>query len=260
MSDATAEDHELCHYLASGAAERLAALRHRLFDEGASHRQVELAGDDLAHQWLAAELAAHRPADAVLSEEGHDDRHRLSSRRTWIVDPLDGSSGFGWGSPEWAVHVALVIDGVGVAGAIGFDDFGTLSTGQPLPPLVTVRERPVVAVGRTRTRIDGNPMARHLEGETLVCSSAGVKAALVITGQADIYVHSGPLYEWDLCAPAVVAAKAGLDVVDPTGAPLRFNTSQAIVPGVVISHPDLTQNALDLLRDSGKGHRRHPTW
>ena len=38
-----------------------------------------------------AALARHRPDDAVLSEEGKDDRRRLSADRAWIIDPLDGT-------------------------------------------------------------------------------------------------------------------------------------------------------------------------
>ena len=55
-----------------------------------------------------AELARERPADAVLSEEGLDDKARLAADRVWIVDPLDGTREFGEpGRTDWAVHVAL---------------------------------------------------------------------------------------------------------------------------------------------------------
>ena len=42
-----------------------------------------------------AELARERPGDAVLSEEGIDDKARLTADRVWIVDPLDGTREFG---------------------------------------------------------------------------------------------------------------------------------------------------------------------
>jgi 3'(2'), 5'-bisphosphate nucleotidase len=55
-----------------------------------------------------AELAKARPDDAVLSEEGIDDKARLTADRVWIVDPLDGTREFGEpGRNDWAVHVAL---------------------------------------------------------------------------------------------------------------------------------------------------------
>ena len=69
-------------------------------------------GDAAAHHFLVRELAAARPDDAILSEEGLDSRARLSADRVWIIDPLDGTNEFGEpGRPDWAVHVALVRDG-----------------------------------------------------------------------------------------------------------------------------------------------------
>ena len=53
-----------------------------------------------------------RPDDAVLSEEGKDDAERLEASRVWIVDPLDGTREYGEGRIDWAVHVALAVDGV----------------------------------------------------------------------------------------------------------------------------------------------------
>ena len=65
-------------------------------------------GDRLSHEFLTAALAARRPGDVVLSEEGADDPARLTANRVWIVDPLDGTREFGEpGRTDWAVHVAL---------------------------------------------------------------------------------------------------------------------------------------------------------
>ena len=55
----------------------------------------------------------------MLSEEGRDDLRRLDHERVWIVDPVDGTREFSEpGRTDWAVHVALAIDGVAVVGAV----------------------------------------------------------------------------------------------------------------------------------------------
>ena len=54
----------------------------------------------------------------MLSEEGKDDKARLDASRVWIIDPLDGTREFGEGRSDWAVHVALAIDGAPVVGAV----------------------------------------------------------------------------------------------------------------------------------------------
>src|SRR5579871_561986 len=100
----TSDDGRLAAELAEQAGTLLLGLRA----EGGDPGDLRKAGDRLSHEFLAAELAARRPGDAVLSEEGRDDRARLTADRVWIVDPLDGTREFGEeGRTDWAVHVAL---------------------------------------------------------------------------------------------------------------------------------------------------------
>ncbi|HCB07344.1 MAG TPA: 3'(2'),5'-bisphosphate nucleotidase CysQ, partial [Nocardioides bacterium] len=81
-----ADDHLLAGWLAETAGRRLLEVR----GEGLEGRELKDAGDLAAHELLMSLLAEHRPGDAVLSEEGKDDKARLTSSRVWIVDPLDG--------------------------------------------------------------------------------------------------------------------------------------------------------------------------
>ena len=69
----------------------------------------------------------------MLSEEGKDDKVRLTRDRVWIVDPLDGTREYS--EPprdDWAVHVALWQDGDLVAGAVAQPGMATtFSTADP---------------------------------------------------------------------------------------------------------------------------------
>ena len=99
-----ADDHALAHDLAERAGRLLLDLRA----QGGDPDALKNAGDRQSHEFLMAELAKARPDDAVLSEEGIDDKARLTADRVWIVDPLDGTREFGEpGRTDWAVHVAL---------------------------------------------------------------------------------------------------------------------------------------------------------
>ena len=73
-----------------------------------------------ADRAVDAALARILPRDGEgwLSEESRDDRSRLSRRRVWAVDPLDGTKEFVEGVPEWCVSVGFVEDGRPVAGGI----------------------------------------------------------------------------------------------------------------------------------------------
>src|ERR1700691_6470388 len=100
----TTDDDRLARDLANAAGRLLLALRA----EGGEPGALRKAGDEMSHEFLAAQLSQERPQDAVLSEEGRDDLGRLRADRVWIVDPLDGTREFGEpGRTDWAVHVAL---------------------------------------------------------------------------------------------------------------------------------------------------------
>ncbi|MEM7094008.1 MAG: 3'(2'),5'-bisphosphate nucleotidase CysQ [Actinomycetota bacterium] len=242
-------DHALAAALASETGERLLELRDELMERGDwGGWWPEEHGDATGHELLMKALQTARGDDGILSEEGHDDRRRLDHERVWIVDPLDGSSDYGRGSNEWAIHVALTAGGRGEAAAVALPALGVVF-GTAMPPQVPERtaDRPVVVTGRSRVRFDGVRVAEGLDADLMTCGSAGVKAMLVVTGQADVYVHAGPLYEWDVCAPAVVAEAAGLFVTDAFGQPLDFNKPRPVCPGFVVSRQEFGERVIDLI-------------
>ena len=79
-------------------------------------------GTPLTSADLAADAAIRAtileafPRDAILTEEGADDPIRLSNRRCWIADPLDGTSYFVAGSDDFDTFVTLAVDGTLVVG------------------------------------------------------------------------------------------------------------------------------------------------
>ena len=114
-----------------GRAARRAA--DDLINAGVARWQVMDDGDAVAHVFLVEALADARPDDAFLSEEGRDTPSRLARDRVWIVDPLDGTNEYGERTTEWAVHIALVIDGSAVAAAVALPVHGRPSP--PIPPV-----------------------------------------------------------------------------------------------------------------------------
>ena len=113
--DVSPEDHLLAAELATRAGLRLLALR----EEGHPADELRTLGDTESNRYLVAALEASRPDDGLLSEESIDDLKRLARRRVWIVDPLDGTREFGEaGRTDFAVHVALAVDGVATVGAV----------------------------------------------------------------------------------------------------------------------------------------------
>ncbi|MGI9621733.1 MAG: inositol monophosphatase family protein [Acidimicrobiales bacterium] len=241
-------DHALAGALAQQAGHRLTELRTQALDSGVSAWELGADADRMSHELLIEELLSHRPDDAILSEEGADDPTRLTSARTWIIDPLDGTQDYPYrDNAEWAVHVALVEAGRPTAAAVSVPGMGRLF-GTELSPMSVRSERaaPLVVSSRAGTYLGGE-VARHLGGRLTACGSAGVKAMLVVGGDADVYVHSSGLWEWDVCAPAAVASAAGMTVADLEGAEIEYNKEHPVVRGLVVCRPEFVETVGEAL-------------
>ncbi|WP_298801765.1 3'(2'),5'-bisphosphate nucleotidase CysQ [uncultured Pseudokineococcus sp.] len=245
-------DADLARQAADEAGRVLLAVRERLASEGRGGRELKDAGDRSAQEALAAFLAEHRPEDAVLSEEAADDPVRLTSRRVWIVDPLDGTREFsevgGDGVPartDWAVHVALWEDGELVAGAVAMPAAGTTYSTDPAPQRPEGAPDVVrLAVSRSRPPAFVTALAEELGAELVPMGSAGVKATSVLRDEADAYVHAGGQYEWDSAAPVAVARAAGLHTSRVDGSPLVYNRPDPTLPDLVVARPEVAERVL----------------
>ncbi|HEY7054518.1 MAG TPA: 3'(2'),5'-bisphosphate nucleotidase CysQ [Mycobacterium sp.] len=236
-------DHQLASQLATDAGRLLLQVREEFASSAPSERKA--AGDKRSHDFLMAALATERPGDAVLSEEGVDDPVRLGSERVWIVDPLDGTREFSeLGRTDWAVHVALWQTGELVAGAVALPAQGiTFATPHvPAPPAPPAEPR--IIVSRTRPPAIALAVRDALDGTLVEMGSAGAKAAAVVQGLADVYVHAGGQYEWDNAAPVAVARAAGLHTSRIDGSALEYNHRDPLLPDVLICRPELADMVL----------------
>ena len=77
---------------------------------------VSLA-DKRAEQMLYEDLTKARPGYGFLGEEGGT-REGTDKSNTWIVDPLDGTTNFLHGIPQFAISIGLQREGVIIAGVI----------------------------------------------------------------------------------------------------------------------------------------------
>ena len=246
-------DDQLAAELATAAGQLLMAIRAELADAPAE--ALKAAGDKGSHDYLMEALAAARPDDAVLSEEGVDDPARLAADRVWIVDPLDGTREFSeLDREDWAVHVALWSRAGGqgpdlVAGAVALPAQGvTLATpavAAPPPPPGTPR----ILVSRTRPPAAALQVREQLDGILVEMGSAGAKVAAVVQGRAEVYVHAGGQYEWDSAAPVAVARAAGLHTSRIDGSPLRYNRPDPLLPDLLVCRPEYAAAVLAALRN-----------
>lgn len=235
LPDALRADLEFAITGARAAGERVLALRA----SGRWHDgQLADVGDQAADGFLQGLVRGRYPADGILSEETADSAERLSKRRVWIIDPLDGTREYSQQRDDWGVHVALTLDGEPALGAValpaqarliwgvclpgfecaGLEGEGALVRGEPRGP-----QPARIAVSRSHTPSWMPRFAALVEGELVYSGSVGNKVALLLLGVADFYAHRKGLKEWDTCAPECVARALGWSVSRMHGEPQRYN-------------------------------------
>jgi 3'(2'), 5'-bisphosphate nucleotidase len=242
------DDDRAAAELAAEAGQVLRALQ----DGTLEGKALGAEGDRRSHALLVRLLAERFPADRVRSEE--DDRATelaVPDGRVWIIDPLDGTREFSERRTDWAVHVALAVDGRPAAGAVALPGLDlVLDTGDP-PTLPSPADVPRLVVSRTRPPEFVPFVAERLGAVTVPMGSAGAKISAVVRGEAEVYVHAGGQYEWDSCAPVAVALAAGLHASRIDGSPLRYARPDPWLPDLVVCHPDLAEAVLAAVADAG---------
>ena len=242
-------DAELAARVADAAGRLLIQLRDDGLVAGAA---IGTAGDLLANGLILAAIKQWRPDDSILSEESPDWADRLGKSRVWIVDPLDGTREYAEGRDDWAVHVALSVDGAPAVGAVAVPAMGRLFRSDEDCPAATAKDRrPIMLVSRTRPPAVARELAAAVGAEVSPMGSAGAKAMAVVAGEADIYFHAGGQHEWDNCAPAAVARAAGLHVSRCDGSPLVYNNERPFIPDLLICRRELASPLLAALADLG---------
>jgi 3'(2'), 5'-bisphosphate nucleotidase len=112
-------------------------------------------------------------------------------------------------------------------------------------------ERPLrLVVSRTRASQLVKDVASLLNADPIPCGSAGAKAATVITGENDVYLHSGGFYEWDTAAPVAVARAAGLHVSRIDGSDVAYNQENPLLPDILVCRPAIAGLLLNAIREA----------
>ena len=234
-------DAQLAAHLAEVAGRILIEVRESGMFEG---KALGNAGDETANQFLVHALRAQRPEDGLLSEESKDTKERLGKERVWIVDPVDGTREYGEARTDWAVHVALCIDGKPEIGAVALPGLGEVLRTDQARPLREGAEKPRMVVSRTRPADEAVKVSEKIGAELIGMGSAGAKAMAVVRGEAEIYLHTGGQYEWDSAAPAAVALAHGLHASRIDGSPLTYNQSDVYMPDLLICRPEWAERVL----------------
>ena len=232
--------------------------------------------DREASRLIVDRLADAFPDDGILSEEEIDDRElRLSKRRVWIIDPIDGTAGFVKKDGDFGVQIGLADDGVPVLGVVylpfhdrlsyavkGEGSF-TLNDGDMPVPMKTssVRELSDMTLAMSRNH-PSSRMARIIEHfsfhNTVRRGSVGLKIGLIADKTCDVYLHPGPRTKlWDTCAPQIILEEAGGRFTDLFGYEIRYDRADLQNHNGILAtngdaHELIIENLKPLLAEFGR--------
>ena len=241
----------------------------------ADDREPVTQADILANEIIVARLRREFPDDGILAEESIDTSHRLDKARVWMIDPLDGTTGFIDGNGDFAVQIGLTKNGECALGVVYQPLTGVLYRAirgggtwidrpncEPEQARVSNhREISTMRLAASRShrspRMDKVVQAFGVK-EEVRRGSVGIKVGLIVEQQCDLYVHLSPrTKQWDTCAPEVILSEAGGRITDLFGQPLRYNhvevqNRNGVVASNGVSHDRIVELLEPLLDQFGR--------
>ena len=214
------------------------------------------AADRRAEEMLYADLAKARPGYGLIGEEGGN-REGADKSHTWIVDPLDGTTNFLHGIPQFAISIALQREDTVVAGVIynpATDELyiaergkGAFLNDQRLRVAARKELKDcVIACGLPHIGRGDHELSRREMAELQPrvaglrrFGAASLDLAFVAAGRLDGYWERN-LKPWDMAAGMILVREAGGVVSDiqTPGDPLL---SGDVICGNEIIHASLTK-------------------
>lgn len=233
FSTSAAEDLELLRAAAVTAGIIASSYFRREFKTWTKEFNSPVSEADIVlDKFLRSALTTARPEYGWLSEETADTPERLLRRRIFVVDPIDGTRAFIKGENAWSVCLAVVEDGISIAGVV----------------YAPARDEMYEAARGAGARLNGNPLVRRtppgrqaplipapgavhheLQAAGLEYTrgpaypSLAYRLVQVATGRLDAAVARRGSQDWDLAAAAVILDESGIDFSDVCLGPLRFN-------------------------------------
>lgn len=235
---------EQINQLAITAGDKIMEIYDRDFKIESKQDNSPLTEADLAsHHCIVDGLQVLTPDIPVLSEESSADEltDRISWKKYWLIDPLDGTKEFIKKNGEFTVNIALIENGIAVLGVVYAPALGVLYYGDgdgafkvenDLTTKISVKALPKndeiwgVVGSRSHQSTEFLDFVKNIKNHNIVSMGSSLKICLVAEGKADLYPRLGLTSEWDTAAAhAVVAAAGGLLLKHPELTPLIYNTN-----------------------------------
>ena len=221
------------------------------------------AADREASRIIVDGLKTAFPQDAILSEEETDNpSERLSKKRVWIIDPIDGTAGFVKKDGDFSVQIGLAENGEPVLGVVLLPFHRTLYYAVKgegafarfdgsMPEALRASDR--AAFDEMTLAFSRNHPSKGITAiiaafrfaDAVQRGSIGLKIGLISEKKADIYVHLSPRTKlWDTCAPQIILEEAGGRLTDLFGETYRYDISDVQNHGGIVATNGVSHDAV----------------
>ena len=225
------------------ALEGFNAADTKIWDKEKNHPVTQT--DIEVNNYLEDVLLKARPDYGWLSEETKDDASRHARKRSFVVDPIDGTRAFIDRTPNFVISVAVIEDGMPIVAAIynplkeelytaqvgngAFLNATAISTSD----CCQIEGCNMIGYPRKFRRLDWPAM------NVSIANSMAYRMCLVANGNADAAVTFTPKSDWDLAAAILIVSEAGGHVTTLNGRPIRFDKKKTTNRGVICAGPAL---------------------
>jgi myo-inositol-1(or 4)-monophosphatase len=262
MPTSPAEDLAFAVALAGQAGKLLMRSYERVLRVDRKSKRDVVTDVDYASEALVIDaIHARYPGDAILAEEsGRHESAETSkaavvssrarwSRRTWVIDPLDGTVNYANGIPFFCISIGLIEAGRPVVGVVldplRGDCYAATADGPATLNGVPVQASEKEALGDFVVSLaiigrGGIARERRVAHEIRISrrmGSAALALAYVASGRFDANVQNGGLSLWDIAAAGLIAERAGAKVTDLYGGPW-WNVSKRPARLSIVAAPE----------------------
>jgi len=218
-------------------------------------RDIVTEADLEAEAITMREIRRGCPEARFVTEESHHEQLQYDGAPTWYIDPIDGTTNFARGVPEFSVSIGMAQDGKLQCGAVlnpitdqmfyAERGGGAFLNGQPL----RVSQRDTLMQALASLDWPREPVARKKAGDFLARvapevdsvrsrGSAALGLCAIAAGWTDVYFQF-TLLPWDVAAGIVIVQEAGGQVTDLHGAPYRIDSPSWLVSNGLLHEPFL---------------------
>jgi myo-inositol-1(or 4)-monophosphatase len=214
---------------------------------------------DLAIDTLLKErLLAARPDYGWLSEETVDDQSRLSAKRVWVVDPIDGTRAFIKAKPHFTICIGLLENATPIVGVVFnpatgemFEAYlggGARLNGVDMAPSTTDAIENCAMLGDQAMFSHPAWQTPWPQMDVVSRNSIAYRMCLVASGHFDGAIALSAKSDWDVVAACLIVSEAGALATTHEGDRFAFDHAVPLQKSLVVAGKPLHPLLIDRVK------------